>query len=280
MGERWIHEVFRDEVSFGLRVKGVVHRERSELQSIEVVDTPALGRVLVLDGIFQTAERDERAYHEMMVHPALCAAPSIARVLVIGGGDGGTAREVLRHPGVERCTMIEIDRRVVEVCREHLPSLGADGWGDPRLDLRFEDGTRYVRETSDRFDVVILDGSDPVGPSKGLFDRTFYEGVRRLVGDAGVFALQSESPTVVPAVFFELQAALRDVFGAAHPYFGSVYLYSAGLWSWTFASATADPLAVRPERVAAIASGCDHYDADVHRAAFVAPPWIRRRLQR
>ncbi|MEZ4337108.1 MAG: polyamine aminopropyltransferase [Sandaracinaceae bacterium] len=279
MGERWIHEVFRDEASFGLRVKEVVHHEQSDFQSIEIVDTAALGRVLVLDGIFQTSERDERDYHELLVHPALCTAPSIERVLVVGGGDGGTAREVLRHPGVTRCTMIEIDRRVVEACQAHLPALGGGVWDDPRLDLRFADGVRFVEETDERFDVVILDGSDPVGPSEGLFGRAFYEGVRRVVGERGVFALQSESPTVYEDVFFDIQRALREVFGASHPYFGSVYLYSAGRWSWTLASASADPLAVRPDRVAAIEAGCHVYDAEVHQAAFVAPRWIRRRLR-
>jgi len=275
----WYTEVLDGKSSFGLRVTDVLHHERSDFQTIEVLDTPMLGRVLALDGILQTSERDEHWYHEMIVHPALCAAPSIERVLVIGGGDGGTAREVLRHPGVKRCVMVEIDRAVVEACRAHLPAIGGGVWDDPRLDLRFEDGVKMVAETDERFDVVVLDGSDPIGPSEGLFGRSFYEGVRRVVGDHGVFALQSESPTVYEDVFFDIQAALRDVFGASHPYFGSVYLYAAGMWTWTFASATADPLDVKAERVEAIAEGCRYYDGDIHRAAFVPPAFIRRRLE-
>ncbi|MCB9594513.1 MAG: polyamine aminopropyltransferase [Sandaracinaceae bacterium] len=279
MDGSWHHEVFRGQASFGLRVTEVLHEAQSAFQRIEVLDTPMLGTVLVLDGIFQTAERDERSYHEMIVHPALCSAPSIERVLVIGGGDGGTAREVLRHPGVKRCVMIEVDREVVEVCQRHLPTLGAGVWDDPRLDLRFGDGVAFVAETTERFDVVILDGSDPVGPSRGLFGKRFYENVRRVLGDTGVFALQSESPTVDEALFFDIQGALRDVFDHARPYFGAVYLYSAGLWTWTLASAVSLPEGPRPERLAPIAPGCDFYDADVHRAAFVAPPFVRRRLK-
>ncbi|MBX3270678.1 MAG: polyamine aminopropyltransferase [Sandaracinaceae bacterium] len=280
MTERWIHEVHRGDASFGLRVTSFVHAEVSPHQRIEIVETAALGRVLVLDGVFQTAERDERAYHELLAHPALCAARSIARVLVIGGGDGGTAREVLRHPEVERCVMVEIDRAVVEACRAHLPSIGGSAWSDPRLEVRFEDGARFVRECRERFDVVILDGSDPIGPSAGLFGRALYEDVRRLVGDDGLFALQTESPAIDLALFLEMQGALRASFERVHPYFGAVYLYAAGLFSWTVASGVTDPRAPRPARVAAIEAGCAHYDAEVHRAAFAAPPFVRRRLAR
>jgi len=273
----WYVERFEDLSMLGLRAHAHLPCERSELQSIEVIDTPWLGRVLVLDGIFQTCERFEHVYHEMIVHPALCSAPSIERVLVIGGGDGGTAREVLRHPGVERCVMVEIDEGVVRACKEHLPSIGRGVWEDPRLDLRFDDGVRFVKETDERFDVVILDGSDPIGPSKGLFDRSFYEGVRQVLSDDGLFALQSESPTADEGVFYEIQWTAREIFGRARPCFASVVLYGVGMWTWTLAG-TPDPRALVPGRVEAIAEGCRHYSAELHAASFVAPAEIARRL--
>ena len=275
----WYHEVFENKSSFGLRVKRTLHVERSEFQRIEILDTEFLGRVLVLDGIFQTSEVDEHVYHEMIVHPAMCAAPRIGRVLIVGGGDGGTAREVLRHPGVERCVMVEIDERVVRACQEHMPKLGGGVWDDPRLELRFEDGIQYVKEADVApFDVVILDGSDPIGPSEGLFNRAFYEGVKRVMADDGVFAGQSESPTVYPEQFYAIQRMTREVFGASHPYFGSVLLYAAGLWTWTYGG-TPDPLDLKLDRVEAIAAGCEYYNADVHRAAFAQPSYIRRKLE-
>ena len=269
-GGLWYLERMGDLSVLGLRATRQLFSERSAYQTIEVIDTAWLGRVLVLDGIFQTSERREHVYHEMIVHPALTTAASIERVLVIGGGDGGTAREVLRHPGVKRCVMVEIDERVVAACKEHLPSIGRDAWEDPRLTLRFDDGVRFVQQTDERFDVVILDGSDPIGPSKGLFDRAFYEGVRRVLRPGGIFSLQSESPTADEAVFYEIQALVRGVFGSAHPCFASVELYGVGMWTWTLAG-TSDPLAFVPWRVEAIAEGCKHYDAAVHAAAFVPP---------
>ena len=152
-------------------------------------------------------------------------------------------------------------------------------WDDPRLDLRFDDGVKFVKDADvEPFDVVILDGSDPVGPSEGLFDRSFYDGAKRVMADDGVFAGQSESPTVYPDVFYAIQDTTREVFGASHPYFGSVLLYAAGLWTWTFAG-TPDPLTVDEARVETIADGCTYYNADVHRAAFAQPSYIRRRLQ-
>jgi spermidine synthase len=274
----WYAEVFEDKASLALKVTRTLHRERSDYQLIEVFETEWLGKVLALDGVFMTSVADEHFYHEMIVHPALCTAPRIGRVLIIGGGDGGTAREVLRHPGVERCVMVEIDRRVVEVCREHLPEIGT-AWDDPRLELRFEDGVRYVKEAdAPPFDVVILDGSDPVGPAEGLFDRSFYEGVRRVLADDGIFALQSESPTVYEEVFFEIQRTAADVFGRAHPYFGSVPIYGAGMWTWTLAGAALDPTAVRAARAEAVAEGCRYYTPEIHRAAFAQPAFVKRRL--
>lgn len=272
-------EVFRGEISLSVRVLETLHREQSDFQLIEILDTSFFGKVLVLDGVFMTSVRDEHCYHEMIVQPALCSAPRIDRVLVIGGGDGGTAREVLRHPEVKQCVMVEIDRKVVEACRVHLPEIGA-AWDDPRLELRFEDGVRFVKDAEVApFDVVILDGSDPVGPAAGLFDRAFFEGVKRRLTDEGVFALQSESPFVYEEVFYEIQETLREVFGASHPCFGAVPLYGAGMWTWTFASQRTDPRVPMPARVATVEAGCRTYTADVHRASFAQPAEVRRRLE-
>ncbi len=274
-------EVFEGQTAFGLKVTRTLSATRSELQRIEILETPFLGKVLALDGVFMTSVGDEFFYHEMIVHPALCTASRIERVLIIGGGDGGTAREVLRHRDVREVVMVEIDAGVVAACKEYLPEIGGDAWNDPRLTVRFEDGVRFVGETEpDRFDVVILDGSDPVGPAKGLFDRSFYEGVRRVLTDEGVLAAQSESPMVYADAFYDIQRTLKDVFGRAHPYFGTVPLYGMGPWTWTYASKSADPLAVRDARAEAIEPGCRYYDRAMHRAAFAQPPFVRRRMAR
>ena len=167
----WFTEDYRGEYRTSIRVDRTLHRSESAFQTIDVFEAPYFGKVLALGGFFQTSTADEHHYHEMIVHPAMVIAPRIRRVLVIGGGDGGTAREVLRYPGVERCVMVEIDRAVVDACRAHMPELSAGAFDDPRLELRFEDGVRYVAEADVApFDVLILDGSDPLGPSEGLFE--------------------------------------------------------------------------------------------------------------
>lgn len=274
----WYDEVFRDRVRFGLKVDSVLFSGHSEHQRIEVLDTPQFGRVLVLDGVFMTSEADEHYYHEMLAHPALTTAPSIARVLVIGGGDGGTIREVLRHPEVEHLRVVEIDGRVVEVCREHLPSIGT-AWEDPRLDLVIADGAAYARDADDGpYDVILLDGCDPVGPSKGLFDEGFYRGCERLLGPGGVFALQSETPVLLENVFLDIVRTVRRVFGAAHPYFGTVPLYGAGMWTWTYASRTADPLAIVDERAERVEARTKYYNREIHRAAFALPNELKGKL--
>jgi spermidine synthase len=272
----WYREVYEDESSYGLRVKRTLHSAQSDFQYVEVIDTVQLGRVLVIDGIFMTSERDEHFYHEMLVHPALVTTPA-ARVLVIGGGDGGTVRQLMRHPDVTEVVMVEIDGAVVEACKEHMPALGT--WDDPRLELVIGDGIAYVRDRDVApFDVILLDGTDPVGPGEGLFNREFYADVARLLAPNGVFALQSESPILMPKLFGEIVTTLRELFPRVHPYFGPVPLYAAGIWSWTYASKGADPMAIDDQRLAAIEAGCKQYNRDIHRGAFALPNYVRQLL--
>lgn len=275
----WYDETLDDHTRLGLCVKETVFSGQSAYQKIEVIDTSGFGRVLVLDQVFMTSEYDEFLYHELMVHPALTTAPRIERVLVIGGGDGGTVREVLRHPEVDECVMIEIDRMVVEASKQHLPQIGT-AWEDPRLEVRFVDAIEYVKTSDDdKYDVVLLDGTDPVGPGAVLFDESFYAGCKRVLRPDGVMALQSESPLLMMDVFAEIQHKLRGLFAEVHPYFGPVPLYGWGPWSWTWCSDTGEPLRPIPERQAAIVEGSKLYNEDIHRAAFALPNYVRRALK-
>jgi spermidine synthase len=231
--------------------------------------------VLVLDGIFQTSERDEYFYHEMLVHPALCTAPVIERVLIIGGGDGGTAREVLRHDAVREVVMVEIDERVVSVAQQYLGGIGT-AFSDSRLDLRICDGVQYLRDAPDAsFDVVILDGSDPVGPSVGLFGTEFYRQCQRVLIADGVLALQSESFFQTHELWHDIQRALKEVFAQVDPYLGMVPLYGTGTWSWTLCSRDLDPLRVIEQRASAVEEHTRYYHQAIHRAAFALPNELR-----
>ena len=274
----WYDEVFDGSMRLGLRVEKALCSRKSPYQKVEVIETAALGRVLVIDGVFMTSEYDEFLYHEMLVHPAMVTAPRIERVLVIGGGDGGTVREVLRHAEVETCVMIEIDRLVVEVSKTYLPDIGT-AWNDPRLDLRFIDGIEYVQTSGDpKYDVILIDGTDPVGPGAVLFDDSFYRGCKRMLEPDGVMALQSASPLLMMDVFAETQRKLRAVFEEVHPYLGPVPLYGTGTWSWTWCSEVGAPSRTRKERQEAIVEGSRAYNAQVHQAAFALPNYVRRAL--
>lgn len=275
----WYDETLDDHTRLGLRVKETLFSGRSSYQHIEVIDTVGFGRVLIVDKVFMTSEYDEFLYHEMLAQPALSTAPNIARVLVIGGGDGGTVREVLRHSDVKDCVMVEIDEMVVDVSKEYLPGIGT-AWNDPRLDVRFIDGHEYVKRSNDeKYDVILIDGTDPVGPGAVLFDESFYAGCKRMLTPEGVMALQSESPLLMMDLFVETQHRLRRLFSEVHPYLGPVPLYGTGIWSWTWCSDTGEPLRAIRERQEAIVEGSKAYNEELHQAVFALPNYVKRALK-
>ena len=275
----WYDETFHDHTRLGLLSKETLFSAQSPYQKIEVIDTVGFGRVLIIDNVFMTSEYDEFLYHEMLTHPALTTAPSIERVLVIGGGDGGTVREVLRHPDVKECVMVEIDEMVVDASKEYLPGIGT-AWDDPRLDVRFIDAIDYMNKSTDAsYDVILLDGTDPVGPGAMLFDESFYADCKRMLSPDGVMALQSESPLLMMDMFVDIQHKLRALFCEVHPYLGPVPLYGTGTWSWTWCSNTGEPLRPIPERQAAIVEGSKAYNEDLHQAVFALPNYVRRALK-
>ena len=276
----WFDEVFRNICRFGVNAKETLFSKRSEYQLVEVMDTDGFGRVLTLDGLFMTSERDEYLYHELIVHPVLTTAPAIGRVLVIGGGDGGTVREVLSYPEVQKVVMVEIDSMVVEVSKQFLASIGT-AWDDPRLEVIIGDGLEFVKHgDTEPFDVILLDHSDPVGPAEGLFDETFYRDCKRRLSPTGVFCLQSESPLFQTETFMEIQTALGRCFERVHPYLGSVPIYASGAWSWTYASDRVDPLAIDEKRVSFQEQRCRKYNRDIHIGAFAIPNDIKKQMHR
>jgi len=273
----WYEETFQG-TRLSLEATETLYSGKSEFQKIEIFETKAYGRALALDDVFMTSVKDEFMYHEMLTHPAMLTAKDPKRVLVIGGGDGGTVREVLRYPGVESCVMIEIDEGVVNACKEYLPMIGS-AWDDPRLDLRFADGIDYVKNSDEpKYDVILLDGTDPVGPGEVLFAQEFFAACKRMLKDDGILAMQSETPILMQQVFFETQGKLRELFGQVHPYFGPVPLYASGIWSWTWASNGEGHLDLDHSRAAPIINGCRYYNDAIHQAAFAQPNYVRRGL--
>ncbi len=276
----WFDETFQGRVRLGFHVTKTLFHGQSEFQSVDVVETEAWGTTLLLDGVYMTSVGDEYHYHEMLVHPALTSAPSIKRVLVIGGGDGGTVREVLRYREVEHVTLCEIDRLVIDASQQYLTEFKVP-WNDPRLTILCQDGVAYLRDyKGEPFDVVLVDGADPVGPAAGLFESPFYAACKARMRPDGVLASQTEAPTLMRDDFVRIVKTLRSAFPSAQPYFGPVPIYVCGLWSWTLASNSPSGTlpAPREDRLAQIEAGCRYYNRDIHRAAFVLPNDLRKLL--
>lgn len=275
----WFDEIFEGKARYGLKVKRTLYHNRSQYQTIDIFETNLFGKALALDGIFQTSVGDEYYYHEMLVHAALTTAPSINRVLVIGGGDGGSVREVLRYPEVERVTMVELDHMVVDACKQYLCEIGT-AWTDPRLELLIEDGTLFVDTFQGQpFDVIIVDGPDPIGPAEGLIQDSFYRNCRKNLSEDGVMVVQSESPHIMAENFARIVRTLKGVFPNVYPYFGPVPIYASGGWSYTYATSRIDPLKIIETRFGQIESSCRYYNRDIHGSAFLQPNNIRKTLE-
>lgn len=272
----WFEEVFHPRWRQRLKVEKVLHWERSAFQELLVFETQDFGRVLVLDDVLQTTERDEFVYHEMISHVPLLAHGAAGRVLIIGGGDGGTLEEVLKHPSVERAVVVELDPRVVEVSRSWLPDIGRNAFDDARSEIVFADGVRYVRDTERRFDVIIVDSTDPIGPGEVLFGQSFYADCHRCLRPGGVLVNQTGNTFGEEHILRDTQQRLRRCFASVDFYTAAPPTYFGGPFTFGFAS---DDPNKRCLSVAALeARPCPpklrQYSPAMHVAAFVHPPWL------
>jgi spermidine synthase len=279
-GPRWIEETIHGTaVSQRLRADRVLLQERGRFQDILVFENPVFGRTLMLDGAIQVTERDEFIYHEMIVHPALFAHAKPRRVLIIGGGDGGTLREVLRHGAVERAVLVEIDAAVVEASRRYLPRVSAGAFDDPRADLVLSCGSDFVRECREEFDVVIIDSTDPSGPGGRLFTTAFYENCRGLLAAGGILVAQSGVPFLQPDELTRVASRLREVFRDVAFYTAAVPTYYGGAMAFAWASDDPDRRSIDVSGLERRFSGAGiptrYYGPQVHLAAFALPGFVR-----
>ena len=283
------HRCFSDHISPDLTVlhsiKKRIYSGRSKFQSVDIVDTGSFGVCLVLDGKIQSSEADEFIYHEALVHPAMLAHPRPEKVFIAGGGEGATLREVLAHKTVKKAVMVDIDKEVVSLCRRLLPTWHQKAFDDPRAELHFADAREYLENSSDRFDVIIIDLVDPLeqGPARLLYTREFYRTVKRRLGRTGIMSVQAE-PSEWGNLdnFTAIVNTLRSVFSIACPY--QVHMPSFfGLWGFATASRSLDPCALTPEEIDAristrMSKKLKSYDGLTHQAIFAIPKHIRRKL--
>lgn len=275
----WVRERFQDRTELGYKVSSVLHHSVSDFQEVDVVDTVALGRMLFLDGMVMTSERDEFIYHEMIAHIPMLAHPNPKNVLVIGGGDGGTIREVLKHPAVERAVLCEIDGEVIEVCKKYLPSI-AGKLDDPKVEIEVRDGAAYIAEHPNTFDVILIDSTDPNGPGEKLFTQEFYGHVLAALTEQGIMACQSESPVAVPEECVRINRLLKSVFPYVQPYTACIPSYPGGQWTWSFCSKGLKPLeSINTPVASQLEKTCRFYNQDIHKAVFVLPNYVKAVFQ-
>ncbi len=258
-------------------VTRVVYEKKTEFQDLIIFDTPAFGRVLALDGIIQTTERDEFTYHEMLAHVPIFAHGKVNTVLIVGGGDGGVLREVLRHD-IDKATLVDIDGAVIDVCREHMPGLSGGAFEDRRTRLVIADGVKFVAERDETFDVIIVDSTDPIGPGAALFRPEFYTNCKARLTPGGVLVTQNGVPFFQPDEVAETYRGLKHLFADATFYVTAVPTYVGGLmtlgWATDDAGLRTLSEAVSADRVAAAAIETRYYAPAVHRGAFALPPYI------
>ncbi len=252
----------------------LLYSTESRYQKIDVFENEFFGKVLVLDGFVMLTERDEWVYHEMLVHPAMSVHPAPKEVLIIGGGDGGSLREVLKYEKVVKAVQVELDQTVSEVSKKYFPTLSS-GFSDPRALLLYEDGAEFVRRAPDEsYDVIIVDSPDPVGPAERLFTREFYEDLRRVLGSPGVLAIQSESPWYHLETLKRVHSTLRELFGNAHVYTAPVPSYPGGWWSFTLCLKGIEGLEPKREPP----EGLRYFTPKVFEGALELPPFLKREL--
>ncbi|MEL6774941.1 MAG: polyamine aminopropyltransferase [Pseudomonadota bacterium] len=275
--EGWTVEALYDDHAQALRESRVLYDSETALQRIRVFENARFGRVLTLDDVVQTTEADEFIYHEMLAHVPILAHGAARRVLIIGGGDGGMAREVLRHTSVAKVTMIEIDAGVVDFAKRYLPGLSAGAFDDPRLSLVIADGAAFVRESGETYDVIICDSTDPIGPGEVLFTDTFYGHAKARLAEGGILVTQNGVPFLQPEELASTMRAFRALFGDATCYLATVPTYAFGpmAFGWgTDGAARATDLATLEARFAAAALSTRYYTPAVHRAAFALPGYV------
>ncbi|MEJ2122248.1 MAG: polyamine aminopropyltransferase [Alphaproteobacteria bacterium] len=281
----WYDEILHHDYRQSLRIETILHREATAHQDLIIFENKRFGRVLALDGVIQTTEGDEYVYHEMLVHMPVLGHGAAKDVLIVGGGDGGALREVLRHKTVERAVQVEIDASVIEMCREYLPNHSAGAFDDPRAEVVIADGAAFVAETAEaengrRFDVIIIDSTDPAGPGEVLFSQAFYGDCKRCLNPGGVIVTQNGVPSLQGVEVTNSHKRLGAHFADVAFYVAPVPTYAGGFMAFGWASdderLRTTPLDELEARYAAAGIETRYYNPEIHRAAFALPNDVRK----
>lgn len=267
----WFTEKQTKHFGITAEIKQTLHTEQTDFQKLDMVETAEFGNMLILDGMVMTTQKDEFVYHEMVAHVPLFTHPNPKNVLVVGGGDGGVIREVLKHPSVEKATLVEIDGKVIEYSKKYLPEI-AGKLEDPRVDVQVDDGFMHIAKSEAVYDVIMVDSTEPVGPAVNLFTKGFYEGIAKALKEDGVFVAQTDNPWFHSHLITNVFKDVKEVFPITRLYTANIPTYPSGLWTFTIGSKQYDPLEVEEDRFHEIDT--KYYTKELHKAAFVLPKFV------
>lgn len=271
-------ETLYDAYGQEFRIDELLHEVKTDHQHLIIFHNAAFGRVMVLDGVVQTTEKDEFIYHEMLAHVPILAHGTASRVLVIGGGDGGMLREVLRHRQITNVTLVEIDQKVIDMCRTYLPSHSNGAYDDPRVTVVIDDGLNFVQSTRETFDVIISDSTDPIGPGETLFKEAFYAGCQRCLTPGGVLVTQNGVAFMQLEEIETTARRLSPLFDDRHFYTAAVPTYIGGIMAFAWATDNRTlrrtDIGTLRERYAASGIKTRYYTPEIHRAAFALPQYV------
>jgi spermidine synthase len=275
----WYRELHNRNCGLTLKMDRILESTESEFQSIDVIQNQTFGKLLVLYGSLMVCDNDNNAYNEMISHVPLFSHPAPKKVLVIGGGDCGTLTEIVKHPEVESATMCEIDKKVVEVAKKHFPYL-TEGLSDPRANLVVADGKKFIEDGTDKYDIIILDLSDPVGPAADLFQKEFHQNVSDRLNDDGILVAQAESPYLNPKTLKAMYDNLGKIFPLVKMYTCFMPIYPSGYWAFAYASKKYDPLKhFDRERYDRLNLKTRYYNAETHLSSFALPQFFKDLLE-
>ncbi len=271
----WYSELHDGQSGLTLKIDKIHESTKSEFQRIEVIENKDFGKMLVLYGSLMVCDNDNNAYNEMISHVPLFVHPNPKNALIIGGGDCGALTEMTKHPELEKITMCEIDEKVVEISKKHFPYL-TEGTKDPRANLIFDDGKKYIEDANEKFDLITLDLSDPIGPAADLFQKEFHQKVHDTLNDDGIMVAQTESPFLNKKTVSKLFGNLKEIFPIVKMYTCFMPIYPSGYWSFAFCSKKYDPIVdFRQDKYNKLSLKTKYYNDDVHLGAFRLPQFVK-----
>lgn len=279
--EIWYYEQHTDNVRFSIRMNKQIVSLKSDFQRIDIYDSYEFGKILILDGFLMVTEKDEFIYHEMITHVPMAVNPLIENILVIGAGDGGAVRELCRYDTVKTIDMVEIDKLVVDVCKEYLPTISC-GLYDKRVNIFYEDGLKSVRRKKDQYDLIIVDSTDPFGPGEGLFTKEFYGNCYNALKNNGILVNQHESPYYAndARAMQKAHKQIKSVFPISKIYQAHIPTYPSGHWMFGFASKTFDPIInLNEDKWNSLNINTKYYNTDLHKGSFAIPNYVKELLK-